>query len=179
MRYSSPAIGLHWVIFVLVCSGWALGQYVSGLQFSPQKLRFVSWHKWIGVTIFMLAVIRLAWRMYRPAPPLPASTPALQRRAAAIVHAALYVLLIAIPITGWLYSSAAGVPTVWLGLVQLPDVLQRDKALAASIRQVHAMLNWTLFVLVVGHAFFALKHYFVDRDDVLARMLPIAKRRAP
>jgi cytochrome b561 len=176
-RYSLPAIGLHWIIFALVFCGWALGTYVSELPFSPEKLRYISWHKWIGVTVFMLAVARLAWRIYRPAPPLPESMPAWQRRAASTVHAALYVLLIVIPLTGWLFSSAAGVPTVWLGIVQLPDLLQKDKALADALRLVHVSLNWTLLVLVIGHAAYALKHHFVDRDEVLARMMPAVRPR--
>jgi cytochrome b561 len=152
---------------------------MSGLPFSPQRLRYISWHKWIGVTVFMLAVARLAWRVYRPVPTLPESMSAFQQLAARMVHAALYVLLLAIPVTGWLYSSAAGVPTVWLGLVQLPDLLHKNKALADSLKLVHVCLNWTLLVLVAGHVFFALKHHFIDRDDVLARMLPLVRSRTP
>lgn len=175
MRYSAPAIGLHWIIFALVCCGWTLGQYMSGLEFSPQKLRYLSWHKWIGVTILLFVLVRLAWRLYRPVPPFPAAMSALQRHAATAVHWLLYVILIIIPITGWLYSSASGVPTVWLGLVQLPDLLQKDQSLADALRQVHGSLNWTLLVFVVGHAAFALKHHFIDRDDVLGRMIPALK----
>lgn len=178
IRYSSPAIALHWIIFGLVSCGWALGLYVSGLQFSPQKLRYISWHKWIGVTVFALALLRLAWRIYRPPPPLSVSLSNLERRAAAVVHALFYVLLLAAPITGWLYSSAAGVPTVWLGLVQLPDLLHRNKPVAETLRQVHASLDWALLVLVVGHALFALKHHFIDRSDALSRMLPLLKPRS-
>ena len=176
--YTRTAIGLHWIIFVLVLCGWTLGQYMVDLEFSPEKLRYVSWHKWIGVTVFAFAVTRLAWRIYRPAPPFPASMSAVQRRAASIVHAALYTLLIITPITGWLFSSASGVPTVYLGAVQLPDLLHKDKPLADLLTQVHATLNWTLFVLVCGHAAFALKHHFVDRDGVLARMIPALRPRA-
>ena len=176
-RYTATAIGLHWIVFLAVLCGWLLGQYVSGLQFSPQKLRYVSYHKWLGVTVFLLVLVRVAWRCYRPAPPLPGSISLLQRRLAVAVHGMLYALLLVIPLTGWLYSSAAGVPTVWLGIVQLPDLLEKDKALADTIRQVHAYLNWMLLALVAGHAAFALKHHFVDRDDVLARMIPALKPR--
>jgi cytochrome b561 len=175
--YTRTAITLHWMIFITVLGGWALGQYMVGLPFSPQKLRYVSWHKWIGVTTFIFTVLRLAWRVYRPAPPLPATMTALQRRAAALTHALLYVLVIVIPISGWLFSSASGVPTVYLGLIQLPDFLHKDKAVADTLRLVHASLNWTLLVLVCGHAAFALKHHFVDRDGVLARMIPILQSR--
>lgn len=176
-RYTGTAIGLHWIIFVLVFCGWLLGQYMSGLPFSPQKLRYVSWHKWIGVTVFAFVLLRLAWRLYHPPPALPASVSLLQQRAACAVHALLYVLLIVIPMTGWLYSSAAGVPTVWLGLIQLPDLLQKNKAVADVLKEVHSYLNWTLFALVLGHAGFALKHHFIDRDGVLTRMIPVLKPR--
>src|ERR1700737_3594018 len=162
--YTRTAITLHWIIFVTVLCGWALGQYMTSLSFSPQKLRYVSWHKWIGVSTFIFTVLRLAWRAYRPAPPLPSTINALQRRAAIATHALLYALVIVIPISGWLFSSALGVPTVHLGLIQLPDFLHKDKALADVLRQVHATLNWTLLVLVCGHAAFALKHHFVDGD---------------
>ena len=173
-RYTTPAIALHWLIFLFVACGWALGSYMSELPFSPQKLRYVSWHKWIGVTIFMIAALRLMWRLSHPVPPLPAM-PAWQVRAAVAVHAVLYALILTIPITGWLFSSAAGVPTVYLGLVQLPDLLRKDKPTADLLRAVHGTLNWTFLAIVTGHAAFALKHHFIDRDNVLARMLPIVR----
>ncbi len=98
--------------------------------------------------------------------------PAWQRRMAAATHVLLYVLIIIIPLTGWLYSSAAGVPTVYLGIVQLPDLVAKDKALATQLKLVHVTLNYTMLTLVIMHAAAALKHHFVDRDDVLRRMLP-------
>ena len=176
-RYSAPAIALHWIVFVLIAAGWALGAYMADLPFSPQKLKYVSWHKWIGVTIFMLATLRLAWRLGHGAPPLPAM-PRWQRTAAAVVHWLLYVLILAIPITGWLFSSAAGVPTVYLGLVQLPDLIAKDKATADVLRTIHSTLNWTLLTVVLGHTAVALKHHFIDRDTVLARMLPLVRSRS-
>lgn len=176
-RYTPLAIALHWIIFFTIFCGWTLGQYMTELAFSPQKLRLVSWHKWLGVTTFLAGLIRLAWRVYRPAPELPDTVGPLQRRAAKVMYVVLYMLVLLIPITGWLFSSASGVPTVYLGLVQLPDLLPKDKAVADVLRQVHATLNWVLFVLVCGHAGYALKHHFIDRDGVLARMLPFLKPR--
>ena len=93
------------------------------------------------------------------------------------LHGLLYVLLFAIPLSGWLYSSAAGVPTVYFGVIPLPDLLERDKALAETLKAIHEALNYTLFTLVAAHAGAALKHHFIDGDDVLARMLPFAKLR--
>ena len=174
--YTAPAIAFHWIVFVLIAGGWSLGYYVSELPFSPQKLRYISWHKWIGVTIFLMAALRLAWRLGHPPPVLPA-LPAWQRQAAVFVHALLYALILTIPVTGWLFSSAAGVPTVYFGVVQLPDLLQKHKPTADFLRAVHGTLNWTLLAIVIGHTAFALKHHFVDRDGVLGRMLPLVRSR--
>ena len=173
-RYTGTAIALHWLIFVLIACGFALAVYMVDLPLSPQKLKYFSWHKWIGVTIFMLALARVAWRLTHGAPALPPSMPAWQQRVAAATHVLLFVLIVVIPLTGWLYSSAAGVPTVYLGLLQLPDLVARDKALADQLRLVHVSLNYIMLALVVVHAAAALKHHLVDRDDVLRRMLPFS-----
>lgn len=174
--YSVLAIALHWLVFALVVGNWLLGPYMADLPLSPQKLRYFSWHKWIGVTVFLLAVFRLAWRVsYRP-PPLPVAMPRWQRHLARASHFALYLLILAIPVSGWLYSSATGVPTVYLGWVQLPDLVGRDKALAEFLKQVHIVLNTTLLAVVVIHVAAALKHHFVDHDEVLVRMLPFLGR---
>jgi len=176
-RYTTTAIGLHWIVVALIGAAWALGLTMVDLPLSPQKLKVYSWHKWIGVTIFLVALARLAWRAVHPAPAMPPSMPAWQIRAAAASHALLYALILAIPLSGWLFSSASGVPVVYLGLVQLPDLVGRDKALAGLLKQVHVVLNWTLFVTACIHVAAALKHHFVDRDDVLARILPFVSPR--
>jgi cytochrome b561 len=170
--YGAVAIGLHWLVFAFITANWLLGPYMVDLPLSPQKLKYFSWHKWIGVTVFLLAVFRVAWRLSHPPPPLPASVAPWQCRAARLSHLLLYLLIFAIPITGWMYSSASGVPTVYLGWVQLPDLVGRDKALAEQLKQAHISLNMVLLAVVFLHVAAALKHHFVDRDDVLARMLP-------
>jgi len=177
-HYGATAIALHWLIFMLIACGFALAVYMVDLPLSPQKLRYFSWHKWIGVTVFVLAGMRLAWRLTHPAPALPATMPRWQQRAAAANLVALYMLILVIPLTGWLHSSATGVPTVYLRLVQLPDLLTRDEALAELLKFVHVMLNYTMLILVITHAAAALKHHFVDHDDVLLRMLPFVKLRS-
>lgn len=171
-RYSGVAIALHWTSAVLVFCGFALGLYMTGLTFSPAKLRYLAWHKWIGITIFLVAAARIAWRYARPPPPLPASLPAWQRQAAHASHFTLYVLMLVIPLSGWLYSSASGVPVVYLGLFPLPDLVAKDKATASLLLTVHQTLNIVLATLVVIHAGAALRHGFVHRDGVLDRMLP-------
>lgn len=175
IRYTRTAITLHWLIFALIACGFTLAVYMVDLPLSPQKLRYFGWHKWIGVTVFMLAVARLAWRLTHGAPALPAEIPAWQRSAAHATHVLLYALIVIIPVTGWLYSSAAGVPTVYLGILQLPDLVVKNKALAEQLKWAHITLNYTLLALVIAHVAAALHHHFVVRDDVLRRTLPFVK----
>ena len=178
-RYTAPAIALHWLIAVGLVGSFALGLYMSDLPLSPTKLQLYAWHKWAGVTLFMLVWVRLAWRLGHRPPSLPARMPALLRSAVAAAHGLLYVLMLAIPVTGWLMSSAKGVPTVWFGVLPLPDLVARDTALGDLLALTHKTLNFTLLGLVVAHAAAALKHHFVDRDDVLTRMLPADAARTP
>jgi len=170
-RYSGAAIGLHWLTAVLIVANLALGLSMVPLPIIPRKLEWYTWHKWIGITVFLLTCARLGWRWVRPAPPAVAMA-AWQRRAAAVSQFLMYVLLLAIPVSGWLYSSATGVQVVYLGLVPLPDLVPHDKALAGVLKATHVALNFTLFVVVFVHTAAALKHHFVDRDAALVRMLP-------
>lgn len=173
--YSWPSIGAHWLIALLIFAGFALGLYMHDLPLSPQKLRYYSYHKWLGVTVFALVLVRvfLRWR-YPPPPVLPA--PRWQQRAARGVHQAFYFLMFAIPLSGWLMSSAKGFSTVWFGVLPLPDLLEKDEALGDLLRFFHETLNWLLALLVCLHAGAALKHHWHDRDATLARMLPWIRR---
>jgi len=173
-RYTRTAIVLHWLIALLVVCGFCIGLTMTGLKFSPAKLSLYSYHKWIGVTVFTLAALRVLWRFAHTPPPLPESVPAWQRSAAGALHLLLYLFILVIPLTGWLYSSAAGVPTVPFGIsaLQLPDLLERNKELAGSLRFLHMTLNYSLAALVTLHVAAALKHQFVDRDGLLNRMNP-------
>ena len=173
--YTGTAMALHWLSGLCIVCGFTLGLWMIGLEFGPQKIRWVTYHKWIGITVFLLAWVRLAWRWRHP-PPSPVPMPDWQRRAAAASHALLYGLMIVIPLSGWIYSSATGVSVVYLGLVPLPDLVGKDKALAAILKAVHVTLNYTLLALVIIHVYAALRHHFVDRDGVLARMLPLRPR---
>lgn len=169
--YTRTAIVLHWMTAALIVSGFGLGLYLEDLPLSPVKLKLFSYHKWIGVTVFLLAICRLLWRVFHPAPPLPERMPAWERLAARSTHFMLYGLMLIIPVTGWLTSSARGFQTVYLGLVPLPDLVEKNKETAKLLGTVHSMLNDGLLLLVLGHAAAALKHHFIDRDDILMRML--------
>lgn len=176
--YTRVAIGLHWVIAATIVGTFALGVHMHELPLSPTKLRLYSYHKWIGVTIFALVLFRLLWRLGHRPPPPPLSMPAWQRRAAAVTHVLLYVLTLAIPVSGWLMSSASGFQVVYLGLLPIPDLLPKDKALADQLKDAHEFLNMFMLALVVLHAAAALKHHLLDRDDVLARIFPLVKPRS-
>ena len=176
--YTSTAIGLHWLIAALMICGFSLGWVMTSIHgFTPAKLRYVSWHKWIGVTVFALAALRIMWRATHRAPPLPAGMAPWQRAAAHFVHVLLYVLMIAIPATGYLFSSASNVPVVYLGIVPLPRLIAPDPALKALFKTAHLVLNWSLAALVLAHVGAALKHQWIDRDGLLARMIPWLKAK--
>jgi len=175
-RYTRPAIAMHWLVALLIVGGFALGFYVAGLPLSPTKFKLIAWHKWVGITVLTLAVLRLAYRLVNGAPPLPDSTRGLMRAAAHVGHLALYCLMFAIPLTGWAMSSAYGFPVVLFKFWQLPDLVGRNEALGDLLKTVHQWLNWTMAACVVGHVAAAFKHHFIDRDGLLWRMSPHAPR---
>ena len=168
--YTPVAKGLHWLMAVMIVGLLALGIYMHELPLSPQKLELYSWHKWAGVTVFLLVWLRLLWRITNPPPALPAAMSPPMRLAAHAGHAALYGLMVVIPLTGWLMSSAKGVQTVWFGVLPIPDLLGRDKELGNLLKDVHEALNWLLMLTLAGHLSAALWHHFVLKDDTLRRM---------
>lgn len=176
-RYTRPAIALHWLMAVLIVAAFALGTTMVDLNLSPLKLRLYAYHKWLGVTVVLLLVVRLAWRLGHRPPPLPASVPRWQQHLAGLTHGVLYLLMAVVPVSGWLMSSAKGFQTVYFGVLPLPDLLAKDQALGDLLKAVHDAANDALLVLVVLHAVAALKHHLLDRDDVLSRMLPFIKPR--
>lgn len=170
--YTRTAKTLHWLMAVLLFGLLALGFYMHDLPLSPEKLQLYSYHKWAGVTAFALVFVRLAWRIAHRPPALPASMPKVMQLAAHGGHLLLYVLMLAIPLSGWLMSSAKGFQTVWFGVLPLPDLLDKDKALGDQLAFVHQSLNFLFIAVLAGHIGAALKHHFIDKDDILTRMLP-------
>ncbi len=177
-RYCAVAITLHWLIAAVIFCTFLLGQYMTELDVSPTKLKLYAYHKWIGVTIFMLVLVRLGWRLSHRPPPPPMSMPAWQHSAANITHFLLYALTLLIPLSGWLMSSSLGFQVVYLGLLPIPDLLGKNKELADQFEQLHEALNWLMVLLIALHVAAALKHHLMDRDDVLWRMLPFVKPRS-
>lgn len=172
MDYTRGAITLHWVLAGLIFLAFPLGLYMTGLPLSPDKLRYYSYHKWIGIAVLLLAAVRLAARLARAYPLTPGSLPSWERRMAFAMHSLLYGLGAIVPLSGWLMSSAQGFQTVWFGVLPLPDLMSPDKALAANLKNLHTGLSWAMLVLVTGHLLAALWHHFGVRDEVLRRMLP-------
>jgi cytochrome b561 len=174
-HYTRTAIVLHWLIAIAIVASFSVGLYMHELPLSPIKLKIYSWHKWAGVTIFLLVLFRLAWRIKHHPPAPPAGMPAWQHIAAELVHGMIYILMILVPLSGWLMSSAKGFQTVYFGILPLPDLLEKNKELGETLAGVHQFLNYSLLGLVVAHAGAALKHHFIERDDVLRRMVPFIK----
>lgn len=175
-KYGFVAKIFHWTIFVLIGVMFPMGYVMIELPLTPQKLQVYSWHKSIGITILTLAVLRLVWRQFRPAPPLPSSMPEYERFAAHAVHVLLYVCLFALPVSGWLMSSAAGLPVVLYGQWQLPDFVAANEDTRLLLFEVHKTIGFSLLALLAAHVGASLYHHFVRRDDVLARMWPFRLR---
>ena len=171
-RYTNTAKALHWVMAILLFGLLALGFYMHDLPLSPEKLKLYSWHKWAGVTAFLLVLFRLAWRAGHQPPALPDSLPEDLQKAVHAGHFLLYALMIAIPLSGWLMSSAKGFQTVWFGILPIPDLIGKNKEAGDILQNVHVSLNFFFVVVIAGHVGAALKHHFIDRDDILTRMLP-------
>ncbi len=176
LRYSLVAIGLHWLLALAIFGLFLMGIYMADLPFSPQRLKLYNWHKWAGMTFLALTVLRLLWRITHRPPALPTSIshamPSWQLRAYHATHHLMYALFFVVPLIGWAYSSAAGFPIVLFGQLPLPDLLSADKALAELIKPFHKYASFALIGLAALHTVAAIKHQLIDRDGLIARMLP-------
>ena len=172
-RWGATSQLLHWTIAVLILSIGAVGLVMGELPRSPKWFWVYTLHKSLGLTVLALVLVRIAWRLYAGAPPPVAGTPRWQARLASLTHGAIYVLILAMPLSGWLYDSASGLrPFRWFGLAEVPKLSPPHEALADAMHETHELLFWVLIALVIGHAGAALYHHFVRRDATLARMLP-------
>jgi cytochrome b561 len=170
-RYTLPAIALHWLLALMILGAFGFGLYMTDLPFSPARLKLYNWHKWAGVTILALTVLRLLWRLSHR-PPAPPAMPAWQQQAYKATHGLMYALFFAVPLAGWVYSSASGFPVVVFGVLPLPDLVAPDKAMAEDLKSVHAGLALALGAAIALHLAAVVQHQFIHKDGLLSRMLP-------
>lgn len=174
-RYGAIAILLHWTMAILVIGLAALGLYMVALPdvgFNTSKITLIVSHKEVGLSVLVLLAARLAWRAAQALPRLAPLVPDWQKITARFVHLSFYALMFALPMTGWLMSSAAGIPVSFFGLFTLPDYLRPDDYLFRRFIEIHKWLGYVLIVCIFVHAGAALRHHFVFKDDTLRKMLP-------
>lgn len=178
-RWGAVSQGFHWLIVALLLLQACVGLLMGDMARGPDKIAVFALHKSVGITILALAIGRLLWRLYagRPAP-VP-GTPRWQERMASAMHGALYLLLFAVPISGWAMNSAAGFPLQWFGLFNLPSIAAHDHDLHELLEDWHERLFWLLAALAAAHAAAAVYHHLFQRDATLARMLPRGWLHAP
>jgi cytochrome b561 len=176
-RWGSISQLFHWVIVALIITQFVLISIELGLPLGLQKLIVLARHKSVGITILALATLRLIWRFLNPTPLLPNTLKPYERMLAKVTHTLLYVLLFAMPITGWLMSSARNFPVSWFNLVQLPDFVAPSRPLYDALHTTHGVLAWILVATAALHVLAALKHHFILKDDTLRRMLPFTRTR--
>jgi cytochrome b561 len=169
--WGAVARGFHWLIAVLILVQFVIGSVAEEMKLTPAKLDLFVWHKSVGVTVLVLALLRLVWRLANPPPAMPAGTPGWERKLAAIAHWALYGLIFAVPLSGWWVSDASRVPFKAFFFLPMPDFISTDRALQEAAAEVHEALTITLLFVVIAHIAAALRHHLLLHDDVLRRML--------
>ncbi len=170
--WGAPAKLFHWVMAALILAQIALGLMAASWRMSPTKLDLFFWHKSNGMLILALVALRILWRLANRAPELPTAMVPWERAAAHLSHFLLYALMIVLPVTGWIVSSASNVPFRIFRLIPLPAIVAPDKATADLFSTVHGWLVTLLALVLLAHIGAALWHHYVKRDTVLVRMLP-------
>jgi cytochrome b561 len=175
VRYGAVAQGFHWLIAALIVVQFTLAFMADDLPLGMQKLALLARHKSFGMTILMLAVLRLLWRLFNRPPPLPTAMKPTERILAKWTHGLLYGLLFAMPLTGWTMSSAKNYSVSWFGRFTWPDLIGPNEQWFEMLKSTHHFLGGLLLATAILHIVAALKHHFWDKDDVLTRMLPFTK----
>lgn len=177
-RYGTVAMGLHWLIAFAIIGLLAVGKYMYDLPDShPDKFALYQMHKSFGITVFALTLARVAWRFTQPVPALPASMPGWERLAARASHLLFYLLMLGLPLSGWLRVSTdrLGIPTLWFGLFEVPHFPLVSDRLTHWAQDAHELMGNAMILLLLLHVGAALKHHFWNRDGVLKRMLPFTR----
>lgn len=172
--YTRTAQMLHWLMAIIFIAAWIIGFY-SGNFLSYDidgsfKGSVITLHKNIATVIIFLVVVRIFWRYTHPAPELPNTMSPTMKRLAHFGHLALYFMLLALPITGCLFSWSAGHPAPVLYLFNLPTLISENPEITAIVKPLHIYISWAAGILLAGHILAALKHHFIDKDTVLISM---------
>jgi cytochrome b561 len=170
-RYTKVAIWLHWLIGLAVIANIGLAMLTEDMPRETHRAA-MGIHKALGIAILALTVARILWRLGHRPPPLPAATPAWQRPLSKLVHFLFYVLLILLPLSGWVWMSAADRPIDFFGLFTLPAIVAPSESLADVMHDRHEVLGLTMLALAAIHILAALKHQFIDRTGLIGRMNP-------
>ena len=181
-NWGSIAKLFHWLIALLIIANIPLGYWADSLSLSPTKVEAFYWHKTAGLTVLWLAVLRLLWRFTNPTPRLPSDMATWERALAHGSHLLLYVLMIAMPVSGWVINSAANFPLDLYGLIPVPDLVPKgpsESAIGDAAKIAHYWMFIAICVLLALHVAGALKHHFIDGDNVLKRMLPFSRASDP
>lgn len=172
--YTRTAQFLHWLMAIIFIAAWLIGFYSGNfLSYDVDgsfKGNVITLHKNIATVIIFLFVVRLLWRYTHPAPKLPSSMSPMMQKMAHVGHLVLYFMLIALPITGCLFSWSAGHPAPVLYLFEIPRLLEANPQILAIVKPLHIYLSWAVGLLIIGHVAAALKHHFIDKDHVLISM---------
>lgn len=173
-QFGAITIALHWIMALLIIGMLTVGLYMADLPLGPQKIKLYGWHKEVGFIVLALALFRLFWRLKNISPSLP--IPPIEKLLAKGMHWLLYVLMIAMPITGWLLTSAAGFPVSFFGLFTIPNLIADNEIHRELFETVHLWLGYALITAILLHTLAALKHYLIDKDSILQRMFGYQKR---
>jgi cytochrome b561 len=171
-RYGAVAQGFHWIVAALIVTQFTLAWMANDLPLGMHKLALLARHKSFGMTVLMLAVLRLLWRLFNRPPELPAGMSRIEKTLARATHAAFYTLIFAMPLTGWMMSSAKNYSVSWFGRFTWPNLIGKNEHAFDLLKATHEALSYVLLTLAVLHILAALKHHFWNKDDVLVRMLP-------
>lgn len=174
-QYGSVAKFLHWGMFLLIAALILVGSFMEDVEPMTLKFQVYGLHKSLGISVLILVAVRLFWKITNTGPSLPAHMKPIEKLMAHAGHAALYLLLIAMPVSGWMMSSAAGFPVSVFGLFTMPDLVTPDRHLMEDLEEVHELLANAIMFMVALHAGAALLHHFYHKDNVLKRMLPFVK----
>ena len=176
-RWGSMAKAIHWLMALGIIGNGVLGLIMDEMPRGMSKLNTFAIHKSIGLTLLALLLLRLSWRLFDRRP-RDEPMPGWQRLAAHATHGVLYLFMLAIPLSGWIYNSAHGNPLQWFKWFNVPALMEKNEAISDFAEEAHELMFWMLLVVLVAHVGGALVHHLFERDNTLLRMLPFARLRA-